>query len=179
MSEPLRHPVFDETRGEGVDGICLLPSDPVCAWSECYYTPAAHQPDEAFPVYLRNTPRCKPRAVIQRMAADELGCDFGYIRVLARWGRIFTRQRAWDEGGSDRWLDLWLLKHKVGYYSKEATYYYDAEYSLPPAQRRDPQVPEPPAAPPQEWLPQEDLPGWELCAPYDAGAMPIYIVETM
>lgn len=171
MTAPLRPPLFMD--GGGPESARLLPSDPVCRWGDVGY---GDNSDEGLPVFVR-MPTQKSRVAIQRSVAREYGYCFNDIAVLARWGRIFTRQQAWDSGGSERWFDLWLLRNKVGYYLKEAAYYYDAEYHLPAAQRRDPQVPEVPTEPPAEWLPQDDLPCWGLCSPYVSGATPIYIIE--
>lgn len=153
------------------------PSDPVCTWKDCV-GPAMYPGDEGWPVYVRglNTP---PRAAIQRQAASEMGVDFGYVRVLARWGRIYTRQEVWDSDGGESWLDHWLSDNGVGYYFLERMYYYDAEYELPAAQRRDPKVPEIPKQPPSDWEPDEGAPCWTLCRREDAGATAIYVVETM
>lgn len=173
---PILPPLFRP--GAGPEGAMLDPSDPVTRWSGCYY---GHEDEESAPVYVRS-PHGTPRAAIQRMTANDWDCDFRDVQVLARWGRILTRQDCWDAYGREDWTDLWLHKHKVGYYFQPAAYYYDAEVgaadnafgNLTPVQ-----VPTPPAEPPAEWCPREDKPVWELCSPSAPGATPIYISEAM
>lgn len=158
-----------------------LPSDPCATWNECTHSPVGWHNDEGLPVSDRTQLSTPPRATIQAMAAVELGVDFGYVRVLAGWGRIFTRQEVWNEHGAERWVDLWTHNHGVGYYFAERAYYKDLEYHTwkeggPHAALVN--VPDAPDAPPPAWLPSDEWPAWSFCSKDAPGSTPIYVVET-
>lgn len=124
----------------------LAPSDPcVPNWGNCWY---GSEEEFSHEVVVR-----RPgihRAAVQRRVANEWGYDFGEVRCLARWGRIMSRQDAWDAYGKDRWDD---------------DHYLDNTPT--------------PDKPPLEWDPgsSDYSPVWEFCDPYAEGATPIFICE--
>lgn len=163
----------------------MNPSDPAIRWVDCVTTYG----DFPMPVTVRDR-KCAPRASIQRWAASEIGVDFQDVRVLARWGRIFTRQEVWDSGGDESWAsDQGWGKYKTpnGWRWHSDDDVGDAQQSQVQLVTKDgfdtglnwSKIAERviPTEPPPDWTPSDYLHAWEFCKPTHPDATPLYVIE--
>lgn len=162
----------------------MKPSDPAApGWGGlCTYL----QDDWPCDVHDRTNIGCPPRASIQRWAANDIGCDFNEIAVVARWGRILSRQEVWDDLGCESWMSsrhIGYYFHKAGLNGKgNGAHYRDDEVAAlgsdPFARDWSRITPvDIPTEPPADWKLDERLGVWAICGPKDPGATPIYVVE--
>lgn len=115
------------------------------------------------------------RAAAQREFASELGVDFGQVSCRTTYGRFLTRQDAWDDYGSDRWVERRLEELELEPRRDAAT---DVWFYEDPRGRRVPESDlEPPAEPPADWEPDDDDPVWTVCSKDAHGAIKIYVLE--
>lgn len=110
------------------------------------------------------------RATAQHAFAYEWGVDFAAVRCRTVYARWLTRSEQWDGGASDQWADDWVDNH-----DPELHLNADLKWCLPDGTICEP--PEPPAEPPDEWEPDENVPAWTTCEKTHPAAVKVYICE--
>ena len=130
------------------------------------------------------------RAAAQRRFADEADVDFGKVRSCTMYGRIFTRQEAWDDYGRERaaddaFFDLgfrhandWTPDKPVGAPANRWVEHEEAPGVRVPDSAIDAALAlDAPGRVPDDWEPDEDEDVWEACGPTALGATKLWVFE--